>query len=208
MRQHIGALVVVVGILASAGAARGRETPQVAPGDGVLSVDAVARALLDRRSVVDLTPAGVLKHKIEENAAAFALPGGGSPAVLFKLPEYKGAYELEITSLCKCVGFSKRIFVPSGALLDAALRPTREIAEAEFVPLAAGRKPYRVAVTITIDDTRQAERFLLLFTNGDRLGEAQGRVKTATSEHALIKLPIRANRALTGTLEIETKPKP
>ena len=170
--------------------------------------EAVARLLVDEKRMVAVPPPkGKVKQGIDKSAPTYPFNSGQSPAMLFRLPEYRGPYELSIFSLCNCLGFSKSIFVPSGAFLDDMLQQTHDLPEDEFQTHSGGMKPYNVEATIVIDEERKADRFLLLYTRGERAGERQGHLDAVSGGAVSAVIPMNVKRALNGTLELETRPK-
>jgi len=170
--------------------------------------EAVARSLVDEKRMVTVpAPKGKVKQGIDKSAPTYPFSSGQSPAMLFRLPEYSGPYELLIFSLCNCLGFSKSIFVPSGAFLDDTLQQTHDLPEVEFQTHSGGMKPYNVEATIVIDEERRGDRFLLLYTRGESAGERQGHLDAVSGGAVTAVIPVNVKRALNGTLELETRPK-
>jgi hypothetical protein len=65
----------------------------------------IARSLAEEKRIVAVpTPEGKVKHGIDKSAPTYPFITGESPAVLFRLPDYHGPYELRIVSLCNCLG--------------------------------------------------------------------------------------------------------
>jgi hypothetical protein len=183
------------------------QTANRQPAKSVESPEEVARSMMNQNRIVAVpAPKGKVKHGIDKAAPTYSFISGQSPAVLFRLPEYRGPYELLIFSLCNCLGFSKSIFVPSGAFLDDTMQQTHDLPEVEFQSHSGGMKAYNVEATIVIGDERKADRFLLLYTRGDAAGERQGRVTTLMGGAAAAIIPLNVKRALNGTLELETRP--
>ncbi len=134
----------------------------------------VAQALANRGQFILLPANGRVKPSINKTAKPFVLPTGESRVLLFKLPDYSAPYTLTITSPCNhgCLGFSKSIFVPSGMFLDAEFQPTSELPAAQFEGLDAGlTRPYRLEATVLIDEPRKDDRYLLIYTIDQEVGD-------------------------------------
>ncbi len=158
----------------------------------------VAQALADQGQFILLPAEGRMKTSIKKDAKSFMLPGGESRVLLLKLPPCSAPYTLTVASPCNhgCLGFSKSIFVPSGMFLDAGFQPARELPAAQFESLDAGlTKPYRLEATILIDEARKDDRYLLLYTIGEGVGDV-----VHSGEYRNIKA------SANGSLELTTRP--
>jgi len=137
------------------------------------------------------------------------LPAGESRVLLFKLPDYSAPHTLTITSPCNhgCLGFSKSIFVPSGMFLDAGFQPTSELPAAQFEGLDAGlTKPYRLEATVLIDELRKGDRYLLINTIGQGVGDVVhfGKYRNITaSAHGSLELKAKPAKSNATDTEAE-----
>jgi hypothetical protein len=197
------------------GTAVNAATYKQVPDANAESPENVVRLLAEQRKVI-VVPSlkATVKQALKEDASSFGLPNGPSRVLLFQLPEYSQPYTLTLSSLCKCFGFSKSIFVPSALFFDAEFRETRQLPETEFRNDKPGMtKGYRLETTIVIDDARKADRFLLLFTNAAAVGRDQGTFVAGNGSGAATVGAMKllhlngVKRSVDGTIELETKPK-
>ena len=141
---------------------------------GIRSVREITQALAARGPCIGLPAKGKVKRTIKRDAPSFLLPGGESPVLLFKLPDYTLPYTLTVTSPCNygCFGFSKSIFAPSGIFFDSHFEPTRELPSSQFENLNESlTKSRRLETTILINELRREDRYLLLYTMAGDVGE-------------------------------------
>jgi len=134
----------------------------------------IAQTILARDQCIVLHARGKLKRSIPRDATLFAFPKGESPALLFRLPDYTAPYILTIASPCNhgCLGFSKSIFAPAGLFFDANLGLSRELPFHQFESLDPGlMNGYRLEAAVLIDEQRKADRYLLIYTIGEEVGD-------------------------------------
>jgi hypothetical protein len=173
------------------------------------SLPVVARTLAEQGKARDL-PAnlkGRIKDSIKEGAAAYSLPAGSSPALLFKLPGYSAPYTLTVTSLPRGFG-TWQLFVPAIVLLDSDFQPTREVPEADFVfKKQTFSKSQRLEVEIAVDESSRGARYLFMYTNGALIGEMYGVFENkAYGTLAGPVVDVKLMRSLHGSVEIEAQP--
>jgi maltose operon substrate-binding protein precursor MalM len=179
-----------------------------APSASGESPEQIVRLLAEDGKLIALpTGKGTIKHRINKDTPSFVFPTGPSRVIVFKMPEYRAPYTLIIRSNLG-FGFSKSVFVPSGFFFDAEFRQSRVLLETQFTTRERGMtKGYHLEANIQVNDHNKEDRFLLLYTNDEAVGERQG-TATATSASAtfvaMIDLPVR--RASEGIVEFETKP--
>jgi hypothetical protein len=173
-------------------------------------------AVLADIKALALPAKGNLSVSIEEKGPALEFETGLSPIALVMLPEYQTSYRITIRSYCQCMGFSKRIFVPSAVLLDETFRQTRTFAESSFGSRSSGfMEPYRIEGEIGIGEENRNERYLLLYTDRRSLSQEAGRVAgpsvgVASPGRISVGLGIgfkmKVKRAVGGKLKIEAEP--
>jgi hypothetical protein len=179
------------------------------------SPDSFSVALADLKAVA-LPAKGNVSVSIEEKGPALEFESGLSPVALVLLPEYQTSYRITIRSYCQCMGFSKRIFVPSALLLDEDFQQTRTFAEASFGSLSSGfMEPYRIEGEIGVGEENRNERYLLLYTDRRTVGQEAGRVAgpsvgVASPGRISVGLGIgfkmKVKRAAGGKLKVEAEP--
>jgi hypothetical protein len=179
------------------------------------SPDSFSAALADLTALA-LPAKGKLSVSIEEKGPALEFESGLSPVALVMLPEYQASYRITIRSYCQCMGFSKRIFVPSALLLDEDFQQTRTFAESSFGSLSSGfMEPYRIEGEIGVGEENRNERYLLLYTDRRTVGQEAGRVAgpsvgVASPGRISVGLGIgfkmKVKRAVGGKLKIEAEP--
>jgi hypothetical protein len=137
-----------------------------------------------------------VKRTIEKSQPTFLLSSGDSRALLFELPAMTGLYTLKISSVCNCDGPAKSIFVPNVAVLDARLGLTHTVEEEGFAV-----KSQSFEAAIDLDGTNGADRYVLIYTRGDKVGTQLGTLREFGG--LLVKLNFPYFRAGHGTIEIE-----
>ena len=137
-----------------------------------------------------------VKRTIEKSEPTFVLASGDSRALLFELPATTGLYTLKISSVCNCDGPAKSIFVPNAAVLDEKLGLTHTVDEEGFAV-----KSQSLEAAIDVDGTTAAERYVFIYTRGDKVGTQLGTLRTF--EGLLSKLNFPYFRADHGTIELE-----
>jgi hypothetical protein len=189
-------------------AARSGLSDQQETGNAALKAPAdVARTLADQKLTV-IVP-GLNKKvagKIEKEDPQYGFAQGQSPAVLFRLPESTLPYSLKVSSVCNCFGFSKTIFVPSGVFLNADFTETTKLEEDDLKSKGSG-----IEAQLLIDRQRLSDRYLLVYTRGDLLGQTAGKIDVVGNglAGALLLGAMKQSRAAHGKVELEaTPPKP
>jgi hypothetical protein len=180
-------------------------TASTESGGSTTALPDVARAIVKQQLVVAI-PDGkaLIKHELGSKAPSFPLEFGPSKVVLFRMPVFRGPYTLTVRTLCKCVGFSKKIFAAQGVFLDADLQVTRAVSEVDFVVMASSmRKPFRAEVDVVVDGTRSRDAYLLLFTDARLVGTRAGRVDALGAAVTVLNYPV--GRGAEGTIEFETR---
>jgi hypothetical protein len=165
----------------------------------------IARMLADQKKIV-IVP-GLNKKvsaKIEKEDPQYGFAQGQSPAVLFNLPESKFPYTLKVSSVCNCLGFSKSIFVPSGVFLNADFIETAKLEEDDLKSKGSG-----VEALLLIEGQRLSDRYLLVYSRGDLLGQTAGKIDLGGANGlaaALLVGAMKQSRAAHGKVELEAAP--
>ena len=165
---------------------------------GLQTPAAIIRSLLASGTIVDVPPKGKVKLSIGKQAASIELPGGKTTVAVLRLPEYRAPYAMIITTSA----VDTDIFIPSGLFFDGELQQTWEISENQLVRLGDRSG----VATILLDADQKADRYLLLYTSADRLGQPVAIQFHSVGVPADGQRP-RIKRALQGKLMIETKPR-
>ena len=173
------------------------------------SISVVARTLAEQEQARDL-PAnlkGRVKDSIKEDAAAYSLPAGSSPALLFRLPGYSVPYTLTVTSLPRGFG-TWQLFVPAVVLLDSDFQPTREVPEADFIfKPQTFSKSQRLEGEIAVNESLRNARYLFMYTHAKLIGEMYGvHESRAYGEPVAPTIDVKLMRSLHGSVEIEARP--
>jgi Maltose operon periplasmic protein precursor (MalM) len=173
--------------------------------DSSKSIEEVARTLAEQNKAIAVPfLKGKAKRKIEKDERTYALPYGESPAALFKLPDYTSPYTLKVTSLCNCIGFRKSMLVPSGLFLDADFKQTRKFEEADLKTNQPGfKKGMNAGASFDINETRKSDRYLLIYTRADLLGQTADKLNAPGLGGVLFGGAMRVSRSANGTLELE-----
>ena len=146
----------------------------------------VARLLLERNAVVQAPARGQTKWSIKEGAETFPMPGGESPVVVVRLPQYAPGSTTTISSLkAKNRG---QIFVPSGVYLDEQLNWLRE----EQRLLARG-----TGLQFQVPEYLRKARYFVMYTRADLVGKAVGGYGVGVAG---------LERSPTGEFEVNTSP--
>ena len=164
----------------------------------------IARMLAEQNKIV-IVP-GLNKKvsgKIEKEDPQYGFAQGQSPAVLFKLPESTLPYTLKVSSACNCFGFSKSIFVPSGVFLNTEFIETAKLEEDDLKS-----KGSNIEALLSIEGQRLSDRYLLIYTRGDLLGQTAGKVNLGAggAAGALLFGAMKQSRAAHGKVELEAAP--
>ena len=165
----------------------------------------LARMLAGQAKVLSVPAKGKAKRRLDKKEKHFALPYGESPVVLFKLPDYASPYFLRVKSLCRCsTDFKKAIFVPSGILLNPDFQETRRIDEADLKVNAPGwTTPLSMEATVEMNDARKSNRYLLIYTRGDRLGTNVTSERMGGALPGALGIRISVSRIAFGDVEVE-----
>lgn len=164
----------------------------------------IARMLADQKKIVIIP--GLNKKvsgKIEKEDPQYGFAQGQSPAVLFKLPESTLPYTLKVSSVCNCLGFSKSIFVPSGVFLNADFIETTKLEEDDLKSKGSG-----IEALLLIEGQRLSDRYLLVYSRGDLLGQTAGKIDVVGNgvAGALLFGAMKQSRAAHGKVELEAAP--
>lgn len=171
-------------------------------GTAIPSVSDTARVMDERGLAVNLNggpESEELQWDIDKDAERFALPFGESPAFLVKLPEYKAPYTLAISSY-PLRGFRKAIFVPTVTFFDSNFQPTADLPESTFKYSQMGFGRSHFEASVLIDDSRRADRYALVFTDGRQLGQV-----VRSSLGASLLIPNSIQRSYLGDVRLEVK---
>jgi len=194
-------------VVASLALARSTYTQVPADNEKVQTPSNIARGLVDQRAVVPVPAQGKVKLSIKKEAERFTMSNGLSSVVLLQLPDYKAPYVMRIASSRRGIGRTTELFVPSGIYLDADLRQVDEFGEHQL----AGRVESLVA-ELGIDGSRMNARYLLLYTDGDLVGQQvvlHGQDALDDAIGSLFQKGLfRVERSLEASLEVETKMRP
>lgn len=173
------------------------------------SIPAVARALAEQGKARDLPASlkGRIKDSVKEGAATYPLPGGSSPALLFRLPGYSMPYTLTVTSLPRGFG-TWQLFVPAIVLLDSDFQPTREVPEADFIfKPQTFSKSQRLEGQLAVSESLRNARYLFMYTNAAQIGQMYGvHESRAYGELVAPTIDVKLMRSLHGSVEIEARP--
>ena len=172
-----------------------------------LAIGELARTLVDRGRTTPVLSKGRTKFEVGDNAERFPLSTGETPVALFALPAYSAPYRLTIRSVCKCLGFAKKILVPLAFVLDGEYRTVRSIAEDEFVVKDADRRAMisaHFAAAVSIDEQRKDWRYLLIFTRPAYFSPDAHAADSSASQGVVRDMGVRA--AAIGSLELEGTP--
>jgi hypothetical protein len=164
----------------------------------------IARMLADQKKVV-IVP-GLNKKvsgQIEKEDPQYGFAQGQSPAVLFKLPESTVPYTLKVSSVCNCFGFKKSIFVPSGVFLNADFIETSKLEEDDLKSKGSG-----IEALLLMEGQRLSDRYLLVYSRGDLLGQTAGTIAVGGGgvAGALLFGAMKQSRAAHGKVELEAVP--
>jgi hypothetical protein len=179
----------------------------------------VARTLSEQHDVVQVPPKGKRKVKFNKHKPRFPMPEGVSPVALLRLPDYREPYTMTVSSSPTGWGRTQDIFVPGALLFDADFQQTRVLSDREFKVKDTLMKGSHLAAVIAFDEPQRTERFLLMYTRADSLGQ-QGRVNVTVigepsvrgaiegaAASAIASLLMRVERSTHGSIEVETRPK-
>jgi hypothetical protein len=163
----------------------------------------VARKVVAEGKLVTIPEAkGKVEYKIEKSETAYYLPSGESRVVLIKLPTYSTPYTLKFRSNAKGGNF----FAPTIYFLDSEFKKTNEILDGTF--LVEGPS---VKMDVQIDEQRKGDVFLLVFTEGEKLGQVSHYYKMNDTNYAgpvvitrQISNPVLKND--TGLVSVEIAP--
>jgi TonB family protein len=150
---------------------------------------AVARHLVAQGTVVQVGVEGTLKFGIDKEAPAFAMPGGESPVLLLRLPDYEVPYTLTISSTRMGIGRTTEVFIPSGIVFDSDLKPLGQFGEERL-------KQEGDSLVAKLQIFHAAPRYLLVYTRGDEVGQRVGRLFFGL---------FVVNRSLEGNIQVEAK---
>ena len=125
--------------------------------------------------------------------------------MLFKLPDYTSPYFVRVKSLCRCSNdFKKAIFVPSGILLNGDFQETRRIDEADLKVNEPGwTTPLSIKATVEMNDARKSDRYLLIYTRGDRLGTNATAARMGGALGGALGVRISVSRIAFGDVEVK-----
>jgi hypothetical protein len=122
-----------------------------------------------------LAAKGETRVSVPKDAPRLEFDTGPSAYALFRLPDYTQPYTITVQSFCQCMGLDKRLFIPLAAVLDEGFRVTRRTSEHDvarrYPKLSFGDAYPRLEARLAFADEDRAERYLVVYTDGDRVGE-------------------------------------
>ena len=194
-RTALAAVVCTVLLSTAAQSAAAQEGTPAAAG----TPEALARELAARPAVAQLAGTDTLTLKIPKDPEMFALPDGASPALLVRLPDRTTRYDVSVRSyMFKPVGLTLKVFVPTVAVLDDTFTLTRTMTEDDLYPRGETfSKGQSFEVVLAIEPSLRNERFLLLYTNGRKIGGYP-----FTAHVRTFKTPYQPKRTAEGTVEV------
>jgi hypothetical protein len=175
----------------------------------------IVRLLVQRHAFVEIPLKGKVMRGLKMSDQTYAMPGGPSRVVLLKLPEYRGPYELTLSSnIIKHWGLKEGVFVPTTMILDADYVVTRTVPESELKSMPERwTKSRRLEATVPFTDLQKTERFLLVYTQATAVGQRIDRerrygaiLSSSDASAAVGDMLVHAERSADGTIEVETKP--
>jgi hypothetical protein len=198
-------IVVLLAVLMSGFFSAGRLVSSASALQSDQSESRIAQGLADQGQLVILPSKGKVKQSIKKEAKPFEFPTGESRALLLKLPDYSAPYTLKIISNLGRGGFgikSVPIFVPIGVFLDAEFQPTERLSETDLKNIDPSFSTgYQIEATVLMDDARINDRYLFLYTIGEKIGS----VWHTMPRRGLMK-GTEVKAAETGSIELEIKP--
>jgi len=180
------------------------ERTQIGPAGGdLVPLGELAKSIIDTPMAVMIPPPkGKAKHSIDKGHRTYAVATGETRFMLAKLPKFATPYVFTIKSMCNCLGFSKSLFVPRGAFLNEQFQQTREVDETEFTAVTRGGWQLDLEVEIGLD--RKDDAYLLLYTDGSRVGQRLGKFRDSTNGLVPAAIGWPVSRSEHGTISFET----
>ena len=121
--------------------------------------------------------------------------------MLLELPDYSGPYDLTVVSFRRGIGLTTEIFVPSGLYFDAEFQQVGAFGEEQLDVRRRGvlsnEGTDSLVAELTFGEANRASRYLLLYTQGNLVGQ-----RTSYGWRAQVE------RSLEASIEVATSPLP
>lgn len=163
-----------------------------------------------------LAARGETRVNVAKDAPRLEFDTGASAFALLRLPDYEGPYTIAVQSFCQCMGFGKRIFIPLAAVLDEGFRVTRRLGEQDvgrrYPRLSFGDAYPRLEARLAVGDGDRVDRYLLIYTDGDRVGEtfevAAGPEAGGRADRVGMRasVDLKLKRSADGVLKVSVSP--
>src|SRR5204862_2711671 len=169
----------------------------------------IARFLAGQKAFAELTVKGKVKRDIKMADQTYAMAEGPSRVVLLKLPDYQKPYALTIKSFQykHAFSFTYGIFVPTIVALDGDFAVTRTVPETALQWKSMSMmKGARLEARLPFAEPKKGERFVLLYTRGNRVGRPAPKPDIGTTPGSSNQL--NSETTADGNIEAETGPIP